>query len=58
MCTSSYFKYHYLYVTHYEKRDRSGFFADYAFLVWIVSSISIEFNGASLKEKFCSEAEL
>ena len=45
-------------VTRYEKRDRSGFFVDSAFLVWIVSSTSVEFNGSSLREKFCSEAEL
>ena len=45
-------------VTRYEKRDRSGFFVDSAFLVWIVSSMRIEFNGASLTEKFYSEAEL
>ena len=47
-----------IYVTRYEKRDRSGFFADSAFLVWIISSTSIESNGAGLKEKFYSEAEL
>ena len=45
------------YVTHYEKRDCSGFFAELAFLVWIVSSASVECNGANLKE-FYSEAEL
>ena len=38
------------YVTRYEKRDRSGFFVDSAFWVCIVSSMSIEFNGTSLKE--------
>ena len=47
-----------LFVTRYEKRDRSGFFVDLAFWVWIVSSMSIEFNGTSLKEKYYSEAEL
>ena len=41
-------------VTRYEKRNRSGFFADSAFLVWIVSSTS---NGASLKENIYSEAD-
>ena len=47
-----------LYVIRYEKRDRLGFFVNSAFLVWIVSSMSTESNGASLKEKFYSEAEL
>ena len=39
-------------MTRYEKRDRSGFFVDSAFLVWVVSTTSVESNGASLKEKF------
>ena len=45
-------------MTCYEKRDHSGFFAESAFLVWIVSSTSVECNRANLKEKFYSEAEL
>ena len=45
-----------VYVTRYEKRDHLGFFfVDSVFLVWINSSISIEFNGASLKEKSTKE---
>lgn len=47
-----------VYVTPYGKRDHSGFFVESAFLVWIVSATSPEFNGASLKEKYYSEAEL
>ena len=46
------------YVTCYEKRDRLGFFVNSVFLVWIISSISIEFNGASLEKNFYSETEL
>ena len=45
-------------MTRYGKRDHSGFFVESAFLVWIVSVTSPEFNGASLKEKYYSEAEL
>ena len=36
----------------------SDLFVNLAFLVWIVSSMSTESNGASVKEKFYSEAEL
>ena len=42
----------------YKKGTVQDFCVDSVFLVWILSSISVEFNGASLKEKFYSEAEL
>ena len=45
-------------MTRYEKWDHLGFFVNSAFLVWIVNSMSTKSNGASLKEKFYSEAEL
>ena len=45
-------------MTRYEKRDRSGYFVNSAFLVRIVSVMSVEFNGASLKKKYCSQPEL
>ena len=38
------------FVTRYEKRDRSEFFVDSAFSVWIVSAIGVESNGASLEK--------
>ena len=38
----------------YEKRDRSGYFIDSLFLVWIVSAISVESNGASFVKKEAS----
>ena len=37
------------FVTRSRKRDRSQFFVNIAFLVWIVSATSIEYNGASLE---------
>ena len=40
------------------KRTVQDFFGDSALLVWIISATSPEFNGASLKEKYYSEAEL
>ena len=43
-----------LFVTRYEKRDRSGYFIDSLFLVWIVSAISVESNGASFVKKEAS----
>ena len=41
-------------MTRYEKRDRSGYFIDSLFLVWIVSAISVESNGASSVKKEAS----
>ena len=38
-----------IYVTRSRKRDRSQFFVNIAFLVWIVSATSVEYNGASLE---------
>ena len=38
-------------MTRYEKRDRSGYFIDSLFLVWIASAISVESNGASFLKK-------
>ena len=35
-----------------------NFFIDSLFLVWIVSAISVESNGASFVKKEASEAEL
>ena len=41
-------------VTSYEKRDRSGYFIDSLFLVWIVSAKSVVSNGASFVKKEAS----
>ena len=41
-------------MTRYEKRDRLGYFIDSLFLVWIVSAISVESNGASFLKKEAS----
>ena len=38
-------------MTRYEKRDRLGYFIDSLFLVWIVSAMSVESNGASFVKK-------
>ena len=42
-----------LYVTRYEKRDRLGYLVNFAFLAWIVTSISVESNGTSYMKKIC-----
>ena len=40
------------------RKGTSGYFVDSAFLVWIVSAMRVEFSGASLKKKYCSQPEL
>ena len=47
-----------LFVTRYEKRDHSVYFKESLFLVWIVSAISTESNGASFVKIEASLAEL
>ena len=59
MCAHSryahaYSYYYNIYVTRYEKRDRSGYYIDSLFLVWIVSAIIVESNGASFVKKEAS----
>ena len=43
-----------LYVTHYKKRDHSGYFIESLFLVWIVSAITVESNGVGFVKKEAS----
>ena len=52
------YTYQEVYVTRSRKRDRSRFFVKIEFLVWIVSSTSVEYSGAGSEFKYYSEAEL